>query len=71
VTLKIFNMLEQEVATVLNHQEMDEGTQEIEYNASMLPSGVYFYRLEVSGLSSEGNVQGEIYTQLRKMLLIK
>jgi hypothetical protein len=71
VTLKIYNMLGQEVATILNQQEMEEGSQEVEYNASSLSSGVYFYRLEATGLSNENGIGGKKYTELKKMILMK
>jgi choice-of-anchor A domain-containing protein/uncharacterized repeat protein (TIGR01451 family) len=44
-SIKIFNMLGQEVATVLN-QELPSGYHKTVFNASMVPSGIYFYRLE-------------------------
>ncbi|MBI5020008.1 MAG: T9SS type A sorting domain-containing protein [Ignavibacteriales bacterium] len=71
VTLKIYNMLGQEVETILNRQEMEEGYQEIEYNGSVLSSGVYFYRLEANELSNEDATGGKKYTELKKMILMK
>ncbi|MBI1807285.1 MAG: immune inhibitor A, partial [Ignavibacteria bacterium] len=44
VTLKIYNTLGQEVASIFDRQLMDDGSQQIEFNAANLPSGVYFYR---------------------------
>ncbi len=44
VNLKIFNILGQEVMTVID-QQLPAGNHEIEVDASALPSGVYFYRL--------------------------
>jgi len=43
---------------------MDEGEHELQFDASMLSSGVYFYRLNVS--YDEG-----YYTSVKKMLLMK
>jgi len=45
VTLKIFNVLGKEVATLTN-EELPAGTYSRQWNASGYPSGVYFYRLQ-------------------------
>ncbi|MBM4167410.1 MAG: T9SS type A sorting domain-containing protein, partial [Ignavibacteria bacterium] len=65
VTLKIYNVLGQEVATLLNNEELEEGLHEVQFDASRLSSGVYFYRLTV--------VQNSIlsYTETKKMILLK
>jgi hypothetical protein len=44
VTLKIFNMLGQEVATLLESSQ-DAGFKSVSFNAGDLPSGLYTYRL--------------------------
>lgn len=59
VTLKIFNVLGEEVALLING-EMRRGTHIVMFNAGGLSSGVYLYRLEHNGL-----------TQMKKMILIK
>ena len=58
-TLKIYNMLGQEVATLVE-QNLAEGSYTITFEARNLPSGVYLYKLE-SGTQSEA----------RKMILLK
>jgi hypothetical protein len=45
VSLKIFNVLGKEVATLVNGQ-IDSGKHKVEFNATGLNSGVYFYRIE-------------------------
>ncbi|MEK7264167.1 MAG: zinc-dependent metalloprotease [Bacteroidota bacterium] len=45
VTLKIYNVVGEEVATLLHDAPLEEGEHEIEFNASSLPSGIYFARL--------------------------
>jgi|GEM_PF-2845124 len=45
VTLKIYNVLGQEIATLINN-ELTSGVHEVEFSASNLPSGVYIYKLE-------------------------
>jgi hypothetical protein len=70
VTLKVYNILGQEVATLANREEMEDGMQTLEFNASRLSSGVYFYRIIAEGLSEEGNAT-QTYTGINKMVLIK
>jgi hypothetical protein len=48
VTLKVFDLLGREVATLVN-MEMKPGSFEVMWNASGKASGVYFYRLEADG----------------------
>lgn len=48
-SIKIFNMLGQEVATVLN-QELPAGYHKAVFNAARVPSGIYFYRLDGSNI---------------------
>jgi len=51
VTLKVYNVLGSEVATLVNKEKL-AGTYEVEFNASNLPSGIYFYRLKSGSFSS-------------------
>jgi hypothetical protein len=62
VTLKIYDVLGREVATLLDKEQLEAGEQRLEYNADNLTSGIYFYRLNVNG--------GE-YQQIKKMVLMK
>jgi hypothetical protein len=59
VSLKVFNMLGQEVATLVdgNHTA---GTYQVQFNATGLSSGVYFYKL----------TSGD-FSQVKKMTLVK
>jgi hypothetical protein len=51
---------------------MDNGSQEVEFNAANLPSGVYFYRLEAQSiLDEETGTLGEMRTSVKKMLLVR
>ena len=72
VTLKVFNALGQEIATLLDRELMEDGTQDVEFNANTLPSGVYFYRIIAQGLGDEEEgIAGQRYVSVKKMLLIK
>jgi len=51
VTLKVFDMLGREIATLAN-EEMGPGTHQVQFNASGLASGVYVYRLQSGTLSA-------------------
>lgn len=51
VTLKVFNLLGQEIATLVAGQ-LPAGTYSTPWNGSGLKSGVYFYRLESDGFSA-------------------
>ncbi len=59
VKLKIYNLLGQEVFTLVNTVQKT-GRYEIVFDASRLASGVYYYRLET-----------QKYTSVKKMILIK
>ncbi len=59
VTLKVFDLLGKEVATLVN-EKLQPGTYEVTFDAGNLPSGVYFYKLET-----------EVFTDTKKMLMIK
>jgi hypothetical protein len=58
-SLKVYDILGSEVATLID-EEKPEGSYEIKFDASGLPSGVYFYQLKA----------GE-FTQTKKMILLK
>jgi hypothetical protein len=49
VTLKVYDLLGREVATLVNERK-SPGTYDVQFNGSALPSGVYFYRLESGSL---------------------
>jgi hypothetical protein len=64
VSLKIFDILGQEVATLINGQ-LTAGAQKVDFNASSLNSGVYIYKIEASGLD------GQKFISTKKMVLTK
>jgi len=67
VSLKVYNMLGEEVAELINEQR-EQGNYEMEWNAVDLPSGVYTYRLLAFDVANRSNVA---YTEVKKMLMLK
>lgn len=59
VELKVFDLLGNEVATVVN-QKQSAGTHKVNFSSSKLTSGVYFYRLNAGG-----------FTDTKKMTVLK
>lgn len=51
VTIKVFNILGSEVATLVNEVK-NSGTHFINFNGSELSNGVYFYKLTADGFSA-------------------
>ncbi|MDP2209918.1 MAG: FG-GAP-like repeat-containing protein [Bacteroidota bacterium] len=71
VSLKIYNTLGQQVATLLDNETVDAGNKSVEFDASQLSSGVYFYRLNVEEISQSADLNTGSYTEQRKMILLK
>ncbi len=57
--LDIYNIIGESIASLIN-REMVRGNHVVSFNASNLPSGIYFYKLE------QGN-----QSALKKMILLK
>ncbi|NUO84210.1 T9SS type A sorting domain-containing protein [candidate division KSB1 bacterium] len=60
VTLKVYNVLGKEVATILYHEKRAAGRNLVLFTAPKLASGVYFYRLTAGS-----------FTLTKKMLLVR
>ncbi len=67
ITLKVYNILGQEVATLINHEYYTEGMNEVEFDAGSLASGIYFYHIKAEGTGETPN----LYSQVKKMILVK
>jgi hypothetical protein len=66
VTLKLYNVLGEEVRTLVNGVQ-SAGYQQNEFSAADLPSGVYFYTINVVDLSGSG----KNFTDTKKMVVLK
>jgi hypothetical protein len=64
VSLKVYNVLGVEVASLVNEQK-DAGTFNMNWNAAGLPSGMYLYRLSVT------SDKGQVFEQSKKLVLLK
>ncbi len=70
VTLKIYNILGQEIQTLLNQRDQEAGMYHLDWNGRdrngrTVASGVYLYRLQVEA------IDGRFFTQTRKMMFVK
>ena len=59
VTLKVYDVLGKEIATLVN-EEKSAGSYEIDFNASHLVSGIYYYQLRAGDC-----------VETKKMILLK
>lgn len=59
VSLKVYDVLGNEIATLVN-EEKSAGSYEVQFDASKLSSGVYFFRM-----------QSGVFVQMNKMLLLR
>jgi hypothetical protein len=64
VSLKVYNVIGQLMQTLVNNEQTSAGDHAVTFNANNFASGVYFYRLNVTGVSHS-------YVSLEKMELIK
>ncbi|MEK7249485.1 MAG: T9SS type A sorting domain-containing protein, partial [Bacteroidota bacterium] len=59
VSLNVFTVLGEKVATLVADR-LNAGTHAVHWNATGLPSGVYFYRLEAA-----------VFTQTKRLILLR
>ena len=60
VTLKVYNILGQPVAILVNYEYKNSGYYEVKFDGTNLPSGIYFY-----------TIQAGKYFDTKKMLMVK
>ncbi|MEE9169879.1 MAG: T9SS type A sorting domain-containing protein, partial [bacterium] len=65
--LRVFNLLGQRVATLVDEQKL-AGNYEVQWQAGDVPSGAYFYRIQVTGAAKDGK---SAFVETKKMYLIK
>jgi hypothetical protein len=66
VELKIYNMLGQEMETLVNETQM-AGEYEVRWQPRETPSGVFVYRIKTQNAAGSG----QNFTEVRKMLFLK
>jgi hypothetical protein len=66
VSLKVYDILGQVVA-ILKEGTEQAGYKSVEWNAGIVSSGIYFYKLEAVNVSDVA----KSYTQVKKVLLLK
>jgi len=65
VSLKVYDVLGQEVASLVNYNNLDAGLHSMEFDASVLNSGIYFYMLKAE------NAEGKNFISTKKLILMK
>jgi len=60
VSLKVYDILGNEVSSLVNNQKLSPGQYKVDFNASALTSGVYYYTIRTDN-----------FTDTKKMFLIK
>jgi L-ascorbate metabolism protein UlaG (beta-lactamase superfamily) len=76
VHLKVFDMIGREVTTLVS-EELQAGRHSRQWDATNMPSGVYFYRLSVVPLGRrdpapfKADGQGGYHTDTRKLMLLR
>lgn len=60
VTLKVYNLIGQEVSTILFDAFKPAGSHTVQFNASHLPNGIYYYKIEAGS-----------FVDVKKMTLLK
>jgi hypothetical protein len=67
ISLKVYDALGKEISTLVE-EEKSTGTYQVTFNASTLPSGIYFYRL-IAVNSTENSARN--FSEIKKMILLK
>jgi hypothetical protein len=68
VTLAVYNIRGQEVRRLIDAERQEAGYREVLFDAKLLPSGVYFYRLRATSLQDE---RRETFLGVRRMVVLR
>ncbi|MBM4166593.1 MAG: T9SS type A sorting domain-containing protein [Ignavibacteria bacterium] len=71
VSLKIFDILGREIAELIHSEVQGAGEHEIQFDATHLQSGIYFYRLNVSQQGSLAEASKLSYSETKKFTVMK
>ena len=66
MTIKIYDILGREVKTLVDNEEKVRWKYKIEFDATNIASGVYFYRIQANPVSGAGG-----FTVTKKMVVLK
>ena len=66
VNIKVYDILGKEIENLVNEKQ-NAGTYKVSFDGSNLPSGIYFYRIQVGNLDNSK----QIYSETKKMILLK
>jgi uncharacterized delta-60 repeat protein len=67
VSLRVYNMLGQEIATLVDEMQ-DAGYKSVNFDAAILPSGVYIYRFKAGNPAISS---GKWFTDMKKMIVLR
>jgi len=64
VSLQVYDILGNEIVTLVNEKKTS-GVYEVEFEATKLTSGIYFYQLKAD------SPEGQVFIQTNKMILLR
>lgn len=71
ITITVFNILGQKIATLVDRGEFEEGVYEVQFDGTNIGSGVYFYQLVAESIGEDDEVPASKRVLTGKMLLVK
>jgi hypothetical protein len=72
VTIKVYDLLDRELAVLVNRERVTSGSHSVEFRGDNLPSGVYFYRISVETTAEPtSGTSRRQYSEMKKMVMIR